>query len=256
MCRAGERWRLGRRRSTQPVERPDVIGPSRPTPRPSGRPRTPASSDDEHDRPGAGDRTTPATAAGGDGDVHDRVATATATATATPTASAVPVAASGRTLGCRCRAAGDLVASPDAVSTMSRHVFEGPRWYRSRIRSRGPFLRSCPAVGARRASSLLLLNVFDGKTSGYVGLVLRGVRRAGAAGRRRPVLQRLRCTRSASTLSVMLWLIVGAIAAARTTRNPMADWADFWRDYAWLAGGIWLGAPSPCHRRLVASLVG
>ena len=22
----------------------------------------------------------------------------------------------------------------------------------------------------------------------------------------------------------------------------MATWADFWRNYAWLAGGIWVGA--------------
>ena len=43
------------------------------------------------------------------------------------------------------------------------------------------------------------------------------------------------------TLSVMLWLIVGAIAARRTTRNPMAGWPDFWRTFCWLAGGIWVG---------------
>ena len=44
------------------------------------------------------------------------------------------------------------------------------------------------------------------------------------------------------TLSVLLWLVVGAIAARRATRNPMASWTDFWRTYWWLAGGIWVGA--------------
>ncbi len=43
-------------------------------------------------------------------------------------------------------------------------------------------------------------------------------------------------------LSAMLWLIVGAVAARRTTRNPMAGWPDFWRTFFWLAAGIWIGA--------------
>ena len=87
--------------------------------------------------------------------------------------------------------------------------------------------------------------MFDGKTSGYGGLLL-GVFAA-------PGLLVVGAPFSSDsvypigvTLSVMLWLIVGAIAAARTTRNPMASWADFWRNYAWLAGGIWLGAAPRC----------
>ena len=40
----------------------------------------------------------------------------------------------------------------------------------------------------------------------------------------------------------MLWLLVGYLAARRATRNPMASWADFWRNYWWLAAGIWVGA--------------
>ena len=61
--------------------------------------------------------------------------------------------------------------------------------------------------------------------------VPRRLRRAGPAGRRRAVLQRRRCTRSASRSSAVLWLIVGAVAARRTTRNPMATWPDYWRTY-------------------------
>jgi hypothetical protein len=133
---------------------------------------------------------------------------------------------------------------------MSRYVFEGPRWYRSRIRTRGPFLALVPPA-ILGALALLLLGVFDGKTSGYGGLLL-GVFAA-------PGLLAVGAPFSSDsvypigvTLSVMLWLIVGAIAAARTTRNPMASWADFWRTYAWLAGGIWLGA---CAALLIARLV-
>ena len=123
---------------------------------------------------------------------------------------------------------------------MSRHVYEGPRWFRLRIRSRGPFLAVVPPA-VLGAVALLSLNLFDGKTSGYVGLVL-GVLAA-------PVLLAVGAPFSDSSLwsigialSAMLWLIVGAVAARRTTRNPMAGWPDFWRTFFWLAGGIWIGA--------------
>ena len=42
-------------------------------------------------------------------------------------------------------------------------------------------------------------------------------------------------------LSVVLWMLVGVLAARRATRSPVATWRDFWREYAWLAFGIWLG---------------
>jgi hypothetical protein len=42
--------------------------------------------------------------------------------------------------------------------------------------------------------------------------------------------------------SGLLWLLVGFLAARRATRNPMATWADFWRHYAWMCAGVWVGA--------------
>jgi hypothetical protein len=122
---------------------------------------------------------------------------------------------------------------------MSRHVYEGPRWFRLRIRSRGPFLAVIPPA-TLGAIALLALRLFDGKLSGYVGLFL-GVAAA-------PLLLAVGCPFSDESLwsigvalSAMLWLVVGAIAARRTTRNPMAGWRDFWRTYWWLAAGIWIG---------------
>ena len=123
---------------------------------------------------------------------------------------------------------------------MSRHVYEGPRWFRLRIRSRGPFLAVIPPL-ALGLIALLALKLFDGSTSGYVGLIC-GVFAA-------PILLAVGAPFSDSSLypigvalSAMLWLIVGAVAARRSTRNPVADWRDYWRTFGWLAGGIWLGA--------------
>jgi hypothetical protein len=125
---------------------------------------------------------------------------------------------------------------------MSRHVYEGPRWFRLRIRSRGPFLAVIPPA-LLGLVALASLRLFDGRTSGYIGLVA-GVMAA-------PGLLAVGAPFSDSSLypvgialSAMLWLIVGAMAARRTTRNPMAEWTDFWRTFTWLAGGIWLGCAS------------
>ncbi len=41
--------------------------------------------------------------------------------------------------------------------------------------------------------------------------------------------------------STALWLLFGTIAARSATRSPVATWRDFWREYLWLAGGVWLG---------------
>jgi hypothetical protein len=42
--------------------------------------------------------------------------------------------------------------------------------------------------------------------------------------------------------SGVMWLLIGLLASRRATRNPMASWGDYWRHYAWMLGGIWVGA--------------
>jgi hypothetical protein len=134
---------------------------------------------------------------------------------------------------------------------MPRDVFEGPRWFRSRIRTQGPF-RGLVVPGLLGGAALALLNLADGQASGLAGLVL-GVFAA-------PGLLAVGAPFSSSSLypigvaiSAMLWLIVGAIAARRATRNPMASWSDFWRNFLWLAVGIWVGASAAL---VVARIIG
>ena len=41
--------------------------------------------------------------------------------------------------------------------------------------------------------------------------------------------------------SAVMWLLLSLAAARRATRTPVATWSDFWKQYLWLAGGVWLG---------------
>ena len=52
--------------------------------------------------------------------------------------------------------------------------------------------------------------------------------------------------------SGLLWLLVGFLAARRSTRNQMAVWDDYWHHFAWMCGGIW---PGCCLALGIAALV-
>jgi uncharacterized membrane protein YfcA len=91
------------------------------------------------------------------------------------------------------------------------------------------------------AVSLIALRLFDGAVSGAIGLI-GGVCAAPALlivgapfgdSSRYP---------AAIAASAVLWLVIGFVAARRATRNPMATWDDYWRHFAWLCAGVWVGA--------------
>jgi hypothetical protein len=119
-------------------------------------------------------------------------------------------------------------------------LFEGPRWYRTQIRRRGPFLALIvPAIVGIGAG--LVLRLFESAWSGAVGLV--------GAVFAAPTLLVVGAPFSdrdiypiAVLAAIPLWLAIGWLAARRATRNPMADWSDFGGHLALLTGGIWLGA--------------
>ncbi len=119
-------------------------------------------------------------------------------------------------------------------------LVEGPRWYRSRLRTWGPFaaLIVPSIVGAIAYCSL---RFFDTPWSGAVGLIggvfaAPALLAAGAPFGERSMYP------LAVAASGLLWLLVGFLAARRATRNPMATWKDFWRHYAWMCAGVWAGA--------------
>ena len=137
-----------------------------------------------------------------------------------------------------------LVATPEQVSEpqslMTDPVYEGPQWYRTRIRRLGPLVAlAVPAVLG--AVALLVLNFLDGRASGWTALIL-GVCAA-------PGLLAIGVPFASTSMypvgiaiSVALWIAVGVVASRIATRNPVATWSDFWRAYRWLAIGVWIGA--------------
>lgn len=125
----------------------------------------------------------------------------------------------------------------------ARYVIEGPRWFRTEIRHKGPLCALGPPL-ALGAVAVVCISFFESQITGMIGLVsayfaapaLPVVGAPFSGTDRHPL---------AIVISTILWVIVGVVASRRATRDPMATWGDFWRTYAWLAGGIWLGAIVP-----------
>ena len=125
--------------------------------------------------------------------------------------------------------------------TFAPAVPRGPRAYRQQIRGIGPALGLFPPA-ALGAISLLLLRGNTASTARGVGgflaaiLAAPGLLVAGA-----PLAGNTRVYATAVGGSAVMWLLLSLAAARRATRTPVATWSDFWKQYLWLAGGVWLG---------------
>jgi hypothetical protein len=119
-------------------------------------------------------------------------------------------------------------------------VPKGAREYRGTIRRLGPLMGVAPAA-AMGVLSLMLVQSSHGAGRGVLSFLLA----IGAA----PALLVYGVPLSHGTgtylpaigLSALGWLAIGVIASFRATRRPVATWRDFWREYLWLAVGVWLG---------------
>lgn len=119
-------------------------------------------------------------------------------------------------------------------------LIEGPRWYRSRLRSFGPFLALViPAIVG--AGAYVALKGSDAPWSGVIGL-LGAVAAA-------PLLLVVGAPLGDSdlylpaiVLSIPFWMLVGYVAARRATRFALATWSDWWRHYLPMMFGVWIGA--------------
>ena len=132
----------------------------------------------------------------------------------------------------------------------SAPLIEGPFWYRSRIRRLGP-IAGLIVPATLGVIALLSLKVFEGAWSGAVGLIAGVCAAPGLLVVGAPFGDSSRYLLAIAGSAVM-WVLVGALAARRSTRNPVATWTDFWRQFFWLCAGIWLGC---CAALLVAAMV-
>ncbi len=116
----------------------------------------------------------------------------------------------------------------------------GPRAYRSKLRSSGPLVALLPQ-GFLGAISLMLLRGHTSLGRGVVGFLAAILAAPGLLVAGAPLRSGRSVYLGAIVGSALLWMIVGAIAARRATRMPVASWRDYWREYIWLAAGVWLG---------------
>ncbi|MGZ4699651.1 MAG: hypothetical protein ACXV5U_11760 [Ilumatobacteraceae bacterium] len=91
------------------------------------------------------------------------------------------------------------------------------------------------------AVSLLLLDGHKSLTRGVAGFLTAVMAAPGLLVVGAPLRASHGSYLSAIVGSAVLWMLVGAISARRATRLPAASWRDYWREYLWLAVGVWLG---------------
>jgi hypothetical protein len=111
---------------------------------------------------------------------------------------------------------------------------------RQAIRTTGPFVALLPPAVLGTAA-LLALRGSTGASRGVPGFV--------AAVLAAPLLPVLGAPMRAGTSlyliaaagSAVVWMVLGAVAAARTTRDPAAGWGRFWVEYVWLMICVWIG---------------
>jgi hypothetical protein len=119
-------------------------------------------------------------------------------------------------------------------------VPSGPRAFRYRIRRLGPIVGMMPPAMLGVIAILALRgNTSTGRgLGGFAAAVLAAPAMLAfgvplASGGSKVAL--------GVAVSAAAWILIAMVAARRATRSPVATWRDFWREYAWLAAGVWLG---------------
>lgn len=113
--------------------------------------------------------------------------------------------------------------------------------YRRRIRSAGPLAALAPPL-ALGLVAWWCLREHTSALRGAVGLAAALAAAPGLVVAGAPLTTGRPAYLAAVAGSAALWLALGAIAARRATRSPAATWTDFWREFAWPAVGVWVGA--------------
>lgn len=119
-------------------------------------------------------------------------------------------------------------------------VPDGPLAFRYRIRRLGALVGLVPA-GLLAAGSYFALHDNTTTTRGVVGFAAAVLAAPALLAFGAPLATGSSKLVLAAAVSMFLWLAIGMVAARRATRSPVATWRDFWREFFWMAGGVWLG---------------
>lgn len=119
-------------------------------------------------------------------------------------------------------------------------VPNGPRAFRYRLRRLGPLAALLPAV-LLGAVALALLHGNTATSRGVAGFAATMLSAPALMAFGVPLATGSQRLLLGVAVSAALWMVVGLVAARRATRSPVATWRDFWREYLWLAAGIWFG---------------
>lgn len=133
--------------------------------------------------------------------------------------------------------AGDMAAS----LRQRTRVPAGPVEYRHQLRRMGPLAALVAPLAALSIGGVLLA-LGGNSVSGVSGFLLTAMAAPTMLLVGVPVTGGTARYVLAAATSMVLWLGLGAWASARATRNPVASWRDWWKEYAFLVVPVWIGA--------------
>ncbi|HRE03600.1 MAG TPA: hypothetical protein PLV68_20050 [Ilumatobacteraceae bacterium] len=130
--------------------------------------------------------------------------------------------------------------SPGMVYAPRSVVPQGPRAFRYRIRRLGPLLSLLPAL-VLGVGAVVALQDNTSTTRGVGGFAAAVLAAPGLLAAGIPLTSGTGRLAAGIGASAIAWMVIGAIAARRATRSPVARWRDFWREWMWFALGVWIG---------------
>ncbi len=116
----------------------------------------------------------------------------------------------------------------------------GPRAFRYRLRRVGPIAGLIPAA-LLGVVAFVLLHDNTSTPRGIAGFAATLLAAPALMAFGVPIESASSRLLLGIAASAALWIVIGLVAAFRSTRSPVASWRDFWREYLWLAAGVWLG---------------